>query len=160
MAGFKEVAFKGCGLDLECAPDSWRLFEQTGSLHGMFVREGDKESDLQERRFRTQNRYLQQRDASACYVQTRTYTRGLQRASFNAEPVISSNAHNAAGHQPPTGGERTFGSFVDFSDDAFLVFELNCHGFYSLDLTIESPRATCFWVFGSQPALNREHHLA
>ena len=50
-------------------------------------------------------------------------------ARIFAQTSHSSNAH-AAGISHNS-GERTFGSFVDFSDDGFLVFELNCHGFYS-----------------------------
>ncbi len=53
-------------------------------------------------------------------------------ASFTC--ILAETSHSSNGHTAGishNGRQRTFGSFVDFSDDGFFVFELNCHGFYS-----------------------------
>ena len=126
LRSFKEVAFKGCGLDLECALTLGELFEQTGSCTGMFVREGDKSRTykdvVQAHKIGTFNSATHQRVTYNSYVHT-SFTRIFTQTSHSSNAHAAGISHNS--------GERTFGSFVDFSDDGFLVFELNCHGFYS-----------------------------
>src|SRR5690606_13774153 len=148
----KELAVKRSCLDLELVLTLGELFEQTGSSARVFVGESNQgrafERVVEDREFGAFNSALEQGVTYDTYV------------NASLAGLFTESGHCAYSHTTGIGhdsGQSDFGSLVDFSDDGFLVFEFNCHGFTPGFYRFIWPRPDVVLV--SDSVTNREHHL-
>src|SRR5690606_32570825 len=126
LVSCKVIAFtRGC-LDLELVLALGEFLEQAGSGARMLVGKRDQSRTdkdvVQALVLGTFNSTTQQGVTYDTYVHA-SFASVFAQTSHGSYAYTAGISHN--------GRQRTFGSFVDFSDDGLFVFELDCHGFYS-----------------------------